>query len=103
MVYEMRVKVHSWLLSVGGNEKRERERKLRTGSQSVRHKKQLRKSETKRKKEAKRSINKIQKNNNNYNNKNNNLITNVACAFHQLPLPIFVAVSFCYAKSSASR
>lgn len=25
MVYEMRVKVHSWLLSAGGNEKNERE------------------------------------------------------------------------------
>lgn len=78
----MRVKVHSWLLSAGGSAKKERER---TASQ-----KQLRKSETKRnerKKEAKRSINKIH---NNYNNKNNNLITNVACAFHQLPLPIFL-------------
>lgn len=95
MVYEMRVKVHSWLLSAGGNEKKERA-KTKNRSQSVRHKKQLRKSETKRKKEAKRSINKIH--NNNYNNKNNNLITNVACAFHQLHLPIFVAVSFCLFK-----
>lgn len=45
----MRVKVHSWLLSAGGNAKKERER---TASQN-----QLRKSETKRKKERGKEIN----------------------------------------------